>query len=170
MLCMLQMVVLATIIDIGNPAIDRATSLLTDRTYIDRVNPANASGIINKVEIYVDTPGMFNIKIATFYVVDGNNLSTRDSEAVDDVGSAGYHSFDVNIDVEAGDYIGIYMKSGTLDRSTAGTGHWYLAGDQIPCSNVTFTPYSDDTMSLYGTGATIAVAKKKNVIFMGSNF
>ena len=52
-LAIFQMVVLATDIVIGNPAIDRAYSLASGTTFIAKNNPANASGKITTVELYI---------------------------------------------------------------------------------------------------------------------
>ncbi|GAI84326.1 unnamed protein product [marine sediment metagenome] len=52
--CIFQMIVLAIDIDIGNPAINR-DKLSSAATYVDKNNPANASGKITSVEIWSGT-------------------------------------------------------------------------------------------------------------------
>ncbi|RXG66767.1 hypothetical protein ES695_01440, partial [Candidatus Atribacteria bacterium 1244-E10-H5-B2] len=47
--------VLAVDIDIGMPAIDRSASITSGYTEVDKNNPANISGTVNKVEIFAVT-------------------------------------------------------------------------------------------------------------------
>lgn len=148
------------IIDIGCEAIDRNSQRNT-ATDINKTNPANDSGIIDTVEIYARA-AMTNVKVATFYVVDGNNLSTRDYIYIGNV-SVGYHQYNVNLNVVAGDYIGIY-HSGYIEVGTSGgDGYWYCNdSDMIPCTNQAFSYYPSYQISLYGTGETVAVGIKWN--------
>lgn len=159
--------VLAVDIDIGCEAIDRNSQKDTG-TDINKTNPANASGIITSVEIYARA-AMTNVKVATFYVVDGNNLSTRDYEFIGDM-SIGYHQFNVNLNVVAGDYLGIY-HSGYIEVDTSGgDGIWYYNdNDMIPCTNQAFSYYPSYLTSLYGTG-TIGEEEAINSLFFGTNF
>jgi len=168
--CIFQMVVLATAIDMGYPAIDRTGSDGSGSTIVIKDNPANASGKINKVEIWCDD-NIPDCEVATFFVVSGNYLSTRDHEAIGTVVSGAKRTFTVDLDVEAGDYIGLYLgPGGNIDRSPSGGNIWRtFSSDDIPCENVEFST-GTIVISLYATGATVEVAKKKNVIFMGSNF
>jgi len=148
-----QLVALAVDIDIGMPAIHRSTSLGTGFTLVEISNPASTGGTITSVEIYVASPSS-NVKVAIFYVVSGNNLSTRVFEVIGDVAS-GYNQFDVNLNVLAEDFIGIYNADLELDFE--GYGVWYAIGDEIPCTDTTFTDFGEGPMSLYGTGATVEV-------------
>ena len=155
------MITLATAIDVGSAAINRST-YNNEGTSVDRNNPSNETGTITSIEIYANS-AMSNVEVATFFVVSGNNLSTRDSEAIGSV-AAGYTTHIVNLNVTSGDYIGIYFSAGSLDRDTTGGGFWKNAGDQIPCTNVAFTLTAAGTLSLYGTGATAAVGIKWNTV------
>jgi hypothetical protein len=150
----------------GNEAIDRSTYNSSPKTNVDKNNPANASGTITSVEIYAYS-ALTLVEVATFFTVSGNNLSTRDTEIIGSV-TAGYHQYNVNLDVVIGDFIGIYFATGSLDRSTeTATGSVYVASDQIPCTNVTFTALANNTISLYGTGATLGWPHKWNTITIG---
>lgn len=162
-LVMFQMVVLATAIDIGASAIDRST-YNTAKTSVNVVNPADYTGVITNIEIYANA-AMSNVEVATFYVVSGNNLSTRDNETIGSV-PAGYSAYAVSLNVTVGDYIGIYFSAGSIDRSTDNT-MMLLAGDNIPCTNVTFGAPQAGTISLYGTGATLGWPHKWNTITIG---
>jgi len=166
------MIVLAIDIDIGGAAITRASWLGGPRTVVLKDNPANETGTITSIEIYVKSADIIDVKVATFFVVSGNNLSTRDTHTIGTVISDSKQTFSgLSIDVEAGDYIGIYYKgSGNLYRDTSGyAGFWNYNSDQIPCTDVTFTYYANQIFSLYGTGTT-GEEEEDNVIFFGINF
>lgn len=154
--CIFQMIVMATAIDIGSAAIDRGSAgPFTDtRTYVDQNNPANASGTITSVEIFANAE-LSNCEVATFYVVSGNNLSTRDTHTIGTVAAGSKQTFSgLNITVVAGDYIGICATAGEIDRVLSGDGYWLSYYDKIPCVSDSFEDNADRTISLYGTGAT----------------
>ena len=170
-LLIFQMIVLAVDIDIGSPAIDRNTNLASGWTAINVFNPANASGTVTSVEIWASGVALSGCEVATFYVVSGNNLSTRDTEYIGDVPYGSKQTFEVDIDVQEGDYLGIYFSGGAVERNTSGyAGIWYINGDQIPCTDVTFSVMDGDTLSLYGTGTTEEEEEEANAIFFGCNF
>lgn len=145
-------------IDIGAAAIDRA-SYTGSFTIIGKENPANDTGSITSVEIWAYS-NLSNCEVATFFVVSGNNLSTRDYETIGSVTAGSKQTFSgLNMDVQTGDYLGIYYSAGNLETDTSGSGDWYYAGDKIPCTNQAFTSENNITNSLYGTGATLVTAK-----------
>jgi hypothetical protein len=155
--CIFQIVVAYSAIDIGEPAILRSSSYSTSvYTVVNIGNPANASGKITNVEFYCGGE-LDNVKVATFYVVSGNNLSTRDWELIGTVPS-GYSEHIINLDVVAGDYIGFVASDSTLirDDTSGGEGTWYSPKglDWIPCTNQTFGVDVGWVISLYGTGTT----------------
>jgi len=158
-------------IDIGNSASDRG-DYATLGTMVDKFNPANLSGTITSVEIYTYwQTDMLDCEVATFFIVSGNNLSTRDSEVIGTVTKGGKRTFEVNLDVEAGDVIGIYFSAGAIEYDTSGgIGIWYKTGDNIPCTDVTFTYGAGPTFSLYGTGVAEEEEEEENAIFFGTNF
>lgn len=150
------MVISAVEITMGPGAINRsASNSAGPYTYIEKNNPANASGTITNFEVF-PYQSIYNVEVATFYLVSGNILSTRDSEAVGDA-LGGWEAFEVNLDVQEGDYIGIYYSSGKLEYGLGGggAGHWKSVGDKIPCSEFEFV-YSSTAwgISIYATGAT----------------
>ncbi|MBA7552390.1 hypothetical protein ES705_44951 [subsurface metagenome] len=139
-------------IDIGYPAIDRESSLAGLRTAIMAGNPANAAGTITTVEVYAYSD-MIDCEVATFFVVSGNKLSTRDWEAIGTVTAGSKQRFTVNLDVQIGDYIGIKWQSGSIERYiVGGDGLWHTASDQIPCTNYEFSFGTAWIASLYGIG------------------
>jgi len=144
-------------IDIGSPAIDRV-SYIFPFTVIDKNNPANATGTITSVEIwaYVGWGDMGGAVVATFTQVDTNVFTARDRQVIGTVTAGSKQTFEVNLDVQTGDYIGIYYSSGGIEVDpTYGAGTWHLAGDQTSCSSATFTSEGSRTMSLYGTGMSL---------------
>jgi hypothetical protein len=150
-------------IDIGAAAIDRATISGDGGTYVHKDNPANDTGSITSIEIWAYS-NLSNCEVATFYVVSGNNLSTRDSETIGSVTAGSKQTFSgLSMDVQTGDYIGIYWtNNASLERDdSGGAGYWYEGGDQIPCTNKLFSTVNTvRAQSLYGIGATPSVTAK----------
>lgn len=162
-----QIIVLAIEIDIGSPAINRA-AYYSSRTVVNRNNPANLSGTITSIEIWAAT-NMSNCEIATFYVVNEDNLSTRDTHPIGSVTAGSKQTFSgLSLSVQAGDYIGIYYSAGRLEKDFSGVGCWYYSADYIPCSDALFYYETTKIVSLYGTG--VAVEEEGNAIFFGCSF
>ena len=77
-------------------------------------------------------------------------------------------TFEVDLDVEAGDFIGMYCL-GYMEKDTSGfSGIWEVSGDEIPCTNQAFTFLAGDAISLYGTGTT-GEEEAINSFFFGTN-
>ena len=165
-LCIFQMVVLATDITIGNPAINGDILVgVSGYTQVDKKTPADGTGTIKTVEVYLGANTTVSI-IATFTLSAGQ-LTARDYESVGAL-SEGYNSFSVDLDVVEGDYIGIYYEGGEVKNTPgAGTGIWYKSGDQTQCVDTTFTSYTIAFLSLEGSSVS---EEEANAIFMGTNF
>ena len=158
-------------IDIGTEAIDRDTIHSSGYTFIVKDNPANANGFISLVEIWAKTT-LYDCKVAIFYLVSGTNYSTRDYQAIGTVTAGSKQTFAVDLNVVAGDSIGIYFSDGYIEATVEAPGHWVLDGDRIPCTNTTF--YQDSVwfgvnfnISLYGSNATLGWPHKWNSIAIG---
>jgi hypothetical protein len=172
-LCIFQMVVLAESIDVGYQGNGTNNMVLTGKTFISKRNPANATGKITQVEIWGILYGN-TIEIATFYNVSGDNFTTRDTETKGTAWSdtPTQFIFDVELDVQEGDYIGVYC-SGTSSIRATNFGYevcwWQKTGDYIPCTNETFTSNVNTNwgLSIYGTGATTGWSHKWNTITIG---
>jgi hypothetical protein len=170
-----QLVVMATAIDIGNPAIDRTGPERGNGiTWVDKNIPANATGKITTVEIWAYYANLAGCEVATFSA-SGNDLATRDYETVNNGNGAGVvikgskQTFTVDLDVVAGDYIGLYYSSGYLESdSVTCTGDLYHTGDMIPTASQTFSTHANEMISLHGIGATAEAGG--NAIMMGINF
>ena len=141
--------------DIGSSAIDRPEFSSYD-TIIDKNNPSNFDGTITTVSIWASS-NMTDCEVGTFYAVDATHYTSRDTQAVGAVTAGAKRDFTVSLDVEIGDYIGIYQTGGRIEQTGSGDGFWYVAsGGDIPCTNLEFTFRADRTVSLYGTGTPTA--------------
>lgn len=135
---------------IGAEVIDRG-STIGIYTLVNKTGAALYSGTVQKIRIWANTT-LTNCEIGIFYVVSGNNLSTRSSQTIGTVTAGAVREFNVNLAVQAGDYIGMYYTAGKMDINTSGgSGIWYLsAADGIPCTNRAFSYSSGYVISLGG--------------------
>ncbi|GAI62725.1 unnamed protein product, partial [marine sediment metagenome] len=110
------------------------------------------SGKITSIEIWANKT-LLDCKVATFYIESGNNLSTRDWELIGTVISGSKKTFEVDIEVKEGDYIGIsYSRDGKIEIDASGGNDWHiLYEDHIPCNNKAFDT-GERIISLHGTG------------------
>lgn len=136
-------------LDVGNEAIDRAGQIGGELTVVDKFNPANENGTITEVEVWLKN--RTSIKIAIFFAVSGNYLSTRSWV---DLGyhDPGYSKHVVSLPIQAGDFIGLYTGAGEIKNDETGIGRWLKGGDFVPCTNVEFFYSVKNTISLKGTG------------------
>jgi hypothetical protein len=148
-------------IDIGSAAIDRSTYWTFGYTLVLKNNPANADGSINTIEIWAVT-SLSNCEVATFSA-SGNNLTTRDSEALGSVTSGSKQEFTgLDMDILTGDYLGAYYTAGQIERSNdSAFGLWYKNSDEIPCTGSTFSSSAVADASLYGIGSEGGGATEK---------
>jgi len=94
-------------------------------TFVNQQNPANATGTIDTVKIYCERD-MSDVEVASFFVVSGDNLSTRDTYSIGVVTFGAERTFTgLAIDFETNDYIGGYWSDGDwTGESTGFTGIW----------------------------------------------
>lgn len=143
---------------IGASAIDReyaAGNAIRNACYIEGSNPATKSGKIKKVYIYLDSGGGTGY-IGTFYKTNGDTFSSRDYEQVTLL-VAGLNERSVDIDVEAGDYIGILMEALTyidLDYDAGWVNDYWrtLEATSFPYTNYEFNNLGKRIISLSGWG------------------
>ncbi|MBA7570584.1 hypothetical protein ES708_12337 [subsurface metagenome] len=141
-------------IDIGSPAIDRASNTTANYTTVDKNNPANASGQITSIEFRVQYK-VRGLIVGTFYSTNGNTLKCRASEVIPgDFPTGSTQTKAVTIDVREGDYIGFYETSGRLERDTEGfAGIWGILNKHIdPGDEYEYDFFAGDALSLYGRG------------------
>lgn len=146
---------------IGAAATDRtAGANIYINTYITEDNPANASGSIDTVEIWMLSAATVSMDVGTIEEVDTNKFTSRDYEDVGDVAAGSIQTFPgLTINVETGDYIGGFSNSGFIEKSgSSGDGYWLISGDQFPCTDVTFDYFTPRAISLHGTGTEAAPA------------
>lgn len=157
-------------IDVGSVAINRDEYTSGDRTIIVTENPANATGKINHIEVFIFATAS-TIEVASFEKVNGNTFTTRGTSGALNV-VTGLNTFDAPgdfaaFDINAGDYIGCYVDiEGKVDKDPSGSGYWILTGDYVPCTNQVFVFYDARTISLYATGTEAEVGLKKMVQIM----
>lgn len=140
---------------IGPGATDRESSSATSSTRVDaNVASTGGTGTIDTWELWFVVSGV-NVQVATFFVVSGNNLSTRDTETIGAVTAGSKQTFTgLSTDVQNGDYPGVYDGSVgvTIERANSGATQWTVSGDKIPCTNQAFGTTATETISIYGTG------------------
>lgn len=147
------------LIDIGPGASDRNTTQASGYTWIDKENPANDTGWITEVKLWLNTTGA-GVKVGTLFGA-GTDLTSHDSATIGDVTAGSEQTFSgLNIAVSSGEFIGWYSTSGNIEcESTGGTAllHSTAAGDHFDGVEFACTgPYTQN-ISIYGTGATVAV-------------
>jgi hypothetical protein len=144
-------------IAVGPGATDRAGALQGDSyCLVDRNTTANGTGTLDTFEMWSNGT-TYNTEMATFYVVSGNNLTTRGNANIGTVTTGSKQTFTgLSVSVSTGDYLGVYWTGtgGTkgIEKDSGGSGIWRLFSDAIPCTNTTFGTYTNCTTSLYATG------------------
>lgn len=146
-------------IDIGAPAIDRASSFSV-KTIVSKVNAANATGTTTSVEIWANT-NLENCEVAMAEEVAGNTFTTRSNVAIGAVTAGSKQTFSgLSLAVVTGDFIAMNYTAGGVESEAAGAGSEWKTGDFIPCTNESGFTASTHTISLYGTGEEVAVGQQ----------
>lgn len=155
-------------IDMGSSVINRNTNFSNGNTILCLENPANESGKIDTVEIWsnVDLSGC---KVGTFFI-DSIFRVMRDFDTIGNVTSGSKQTFSgLNIDVEAGDTIGIFFSGGSIERDTSGgSGLEFSSGDRFTGSIFGVTNVAGDSISLSASGETVTGTNMK--INIGDSF
>jgi len=154
----------ATEIDVGPGAINRTQVFGYGNTDIDLANPANDTGIIDTFEVWANTSMTGTNKIGTFYG-SGTDYTSRDYETIGTVEDGAKRTFSgLDIDVETGDFAGIYYSVGNLEAATSGgSGVYDKAGDQFGTGEQTYYLFVDRVISIYGTGETQAATYTQTI-------
>ena len=160
-------------IDVG-PGANNLASAFSNATIVDKANPANLDGTIDHLDAWIEAYTSGTIDWAAFYVVSGNNLSTRGT-ATGLTPATGDNDFDAPGDftafaIDAGDCLGVWVSDGIyFDAGPGGAGFWYLPSPNgIPCTNQLFVATSG-VVAIYGTGVTAAVPGD-DILIMGFGF
>ena len=159
-------------LDVGSPAIDRGSFFYSGGTFIVAENPATFTGKITYIEIHACLSGMGGVTVATFTQVSDNVFTARDSYYIGDVGGYFKRSFVVDLDVVAGDKIGIHWTFATIEKDNFGSGIWLKSGNQTACSGVTFGFSDNITISLYASenvpAGNVYVSKVTGSMYFGT--
>ena len=117
-------------ITIGSAAIDRDSNSSTGGyTIIGKENPANGSGKITAVKVYAYAD-LSGLKVGIFYLTADLTLKCRSASAIGDVVAGAARSFIVDLNVVAGDFIGFFFSTGTMEVTTpGGAGIYYKQAD-----------------------------------------
>lgn len=132
-------------------------------TFLLKTNPANLSGIIDTVEIWVRA-NMDDLYVGFFYLVSGTTYKCRSAVALGAALLGAKRTFpELSLSVVLGDLIGAWWGiNGEIARDTEGGGGlFYTAGDTNLCvvdAQQELTEMADWEMSLYGIGISSAVA------------
>ena len=144
-------------IDMGMPAIDRPKYSMTNNTLIDQENPADASGILDNVEIWAYKQ-LTNCKVGILQKTGAHKYRCRSVAFLGTVPAGSKQTFaELSLDVREGDFLGIYFSSGYIDVSdydpaTYPKGHDGTWGDilivGLETDNVDYT--IGEAISLHG--------------------
>ena len=140
-------------IDIGSPAINRASYTFPGGTSVLVDNPANETGIISTIQVYAfaDAGGL---KTGTFYGSSGS-YTCRSFAVLGTVAAGAVRTFTgLSISVTVGDLLGCYHSSGNLEMAKVGSAGAYNAAGDLFTGTHSYVFYSGDTISIYGSGAT----------------
>lgn len=161
-------------IDVGSACVVGDNGQSDGYTRIDKNNPANATGTIDSICIYAQN-SMSGIEYAAF-TDEGSNIfstngDTNGSALTATGGQQTYHTAAGNdftaFAIATGEYLGHYFTVGRLEMDVSGIGQWYVVGDDIPASSVTFTFVATRSLSVYGTGTESGGAIAPTGVFYG---
>jgi hypothetical protein len=143
-------------VDVGGACIDRASNTQVIRTRIDKNNPANTSGTLTNICLYVSTTAGTDWYVGIFYVVTENTLKCRSAANLGAL-SVGENNKNVSLSVVSGDYIGMFSDhtSERIEGVVSGSGLWYgdvSANHCVVDDQTAYTSLGGWTLSCYGTG------------------
>ena len=143
----------STDIDIGPGATNRFTGFGEEQTTVDYNNAANDTGSLDTFEFYFEGTGG-GIKSGTFS--GSNPFTNRDVETIGTVTSGAKRTFTgKDCDVTIGDWLGVYIASGWIERDNAGyLGVYTKTGDQFGAGSQSYALSEFDAISIYATGET----------------
>jgi len=145
----------STEIDVGYEPEDLASSAGPTYTLLLTHNVANATGIIDTMEIWnADVITMTAIKIGMFYG-SGTTFTPRDYESLGTAAPSQKTSFTgLECSVTIGDMIGFYAESAGIERADSTASYFYAEGDKFGGEYASYEEFSPRILSLYGTGTT----------------
>lgn len=128
-------------IDIGGGAAEYFFNV-SDWTWIDKTNPANADGILDTLGAYFQADAT-GVKIGTFSGSD-TSWAYRDFESIGNVSAGSRQMFSgLSCNVKTNDIIGYYASGGNLYAETSGgDGILYSSGDKFSGGSASYTLFS----------------------------
>ena len=149
-------------IDVGPGAVSLGSPSYCGGTMVDAANSANASGILNSFEIYVDTNNLTGVKMGSFSG-SGTSYTNRAYENIGSVTAGSKQTFTgKNCAVVTGDFLGVVVGGAAGDgypyiqKDTGGTQAYYYAADAFGGGTLTYTDWGvGRRVGVYATGVTI---------------
>ena len=146
-------------IDVGSIPVYSTSQWGGTRTLIDYSNPAEKDGKITSVEIYTGDNSITGLKVAIFKDNGGGSFTATNVVTIGNVASGAKRTFDVDLDILIGEYIGCYFPTGDISvPSTGGNGIYYTEnGNDKTETTATYSFGPSYYLSLYGSGETVEV-------------
>jgi|WetSurMetagenome_2_1015567.scaffolds.fasta_scaffold190562_2 hypothetical protein len=147
-------------IAVGPAASNRASTTATGNTVLDLANPADGTGTIDTITIYVASQ-ITSAKIGIFYLSSGTTYVCRSSYTTG-VLTTGLNTLTgLSLAVQNGDFIGIYHATGGVDRADSGGTSAYVAGEYADAGDSASYTTSGQAriISVHGAGTTAEVGQ-----------
>lgn len=146
-----------TIIDVGSSASDRsATAVTGDSTRVQEDNPVDYSGVLTSFEVYFATDGA-DLYVGSFQDGGAYSYTMRDYEYIASVSGGSKQIFTgKNCIAQAGDKLGSYWASGTLEKDDSGSGvaSRNFLNDFTTTGTFNYNFVNNRTYSIYATGVS----------------
>jgi len=146
-------------IDIGGTFLSAAYNTGNGWTYVWPENVANASGVLDTVNVSVPVSGVQGLVVGTVPLDTAPNFTFRDWADLGDLEDGDHVISGLSIDVVVGDSIGHYNLGGNIFyyysvSPTPGYAHYYYwAGNGIDGNSHDFT-YDGTFYQIFGYGAS----------------
>jgi hypothetical protein len=145
------------IIDAGSPATDRAATPVTgNSTRVQEVNPVDYSGVLTAFEVYFATDGT-DLYIGSFQDGGSYSYTMRDYEYIAIVAGGSKQIFTgKNCTAQAGDKLGSYWATGTVEKDDSGSGvsSRNFLNDFTTPGTFSYSFVNNRTYSIYATGVS----------------
>lgn len=129
-------------------------------TYLDKNNPANASGTLTSMSFYFEVADASSVKCGTFRVSGPNYFTCRDYENIGSVSSGSKQTFSgLNCTVSTNDLLGVIGEGSIGYYYSSGSGIYHYSGDGF--SGISYYgSYSTGGLAMSGFGTAPDTGKK----------